>query len=92
MLLADSINSFYTLESSVALRCTKYWIAFAGRRDPEVGCGSAVPQRIIGTPEIIGSSFSRVYIDGEVWHLDVGSSHPGAAMGRDRLFTHLSVK
>ena len=23
----------------------------------------------------------RVHIDGEVWHLDVGSSHPGAVVG-----------
>ena len=23
----------------------------------------------------------RVHIDGEVWHLDVGSSHPGAEFG-----------
>ena len=23
----------------------------------------------------------RVHIDGEVWHLDVGSSHPGAVFG-----------
>ncbi len=24
----------------------------------------------------------RVHIDGEVWHLDVGSSHPGAVVGQ----------
>lgn len=66
MLWADSINSFYTFESSVALRRRKYWIAFAERSDPEVGFGSAVAQRIQGTPEIKGSSFSRVYIGGKV--------------------------
>ena len=26
-------------------------------------------------------SAPRVHIDGEVWHLDVGSSHPGAEVG-----------
>ncbi len=26
----------------------------------------------------------RVHIDGEVWHLDVGSSHPGAVFGPKR--------
>ena len=38
-------------------------------------------QRIKGTPGITGSSPPRVHIDGEVWHLDVGSSHPGAVAG-----------
>ena len=43
--------------------------------------GIAVAQRIKGTPGITGSSFPRVHIDGRVWHLDVGSSHPGAEAG-----------
>jgi len=30
---------------------------------------------------ITGLSPPRVHIDGEVWHLDVGSSHPGAVVG-----------
>src|SRR5699024_450925 len=33
------------------------------------------------TPGITGLSPPRVHIDGEVWHLDVGSSHPGAVVG-----------
>src|SRR5690606_15724450 len=33
------------------------------------------------TPGITGLSPPRVHIDGEVWHLDVGSSHPGAVLG-----------
>ena len=39
--------------------------------------GIAVAQRIKGTPGITGLSCPRVHIDGKVWHLDVGSSHPG---------------
>ncbi len=34
-----------------------------------------------GTVGITGLSPPRVHIDGEVWHLDVGSSHPGAVVG-----------
>ncbi len=39
--------------------------------------GIAVAQRIKGTLGITGLSCPRVHIDGKVWHLDVGSSHPG---------------
>ena len=45
--------------------------------DPVVPHGRAIAQRIKGTPGITGLSPPRVHIDGEVWHLDVGSSHPG---------------
>ena len=55
--------------------------AKAGLSDPAVVCGSAVAHRIKGTPGITGLSPPRVHIDGEVWHLDVGSSHPGAEAG-----------
>ena len=40
--------------------------------------GIAIAQRIKVTLGITGLSPPRVHIDGEVWHLDVGSSHPGA--------------
>ena len=43
--------------------------------------GIAVAQRIKATLGITGLSPPRVHIDGEVWHLDVGSSHPGAEFG-----------
>ena len=43
--------------------------------------GIAVAQRIKATSGITGLSPPRVHIDGEVWHLDVGSSHPGAGLG-----------
>ena len=43
--------------------------------------GIAVAQRIKATPGITGLFPPRVHIDEEVWHLDVGSSHPGAVVG-----------
>jgi Family of unknown function (DUF6467) len=52
-----------------------------GLSDPAAQCGMAVAQRIKGTPGITGLSRPRVHIDGVVWHLDVGSSHPGAVVG-----------
>ena len=55
--------------------------AKAGLSDPAVVDGNAVAHRIKGTPGITGLSPPRVHIDGEVWHLDVGSSHPGAGEG-----------
>ena len=52
-----------------------------GVSDPAVLYGRAVAQRIKATLGITGLSLPRVHIDGEVWHLDVGSSHPGAVVG-----------
>src|SRR5699024_12265669 len=52
-----------------------------GTSDPATRCGTVVAQRIKGTPGITGGSCPRVHIDGMVWHLDVGSSHPGAGVG-----------
>src|SRR5574342_634030 len=52
-----------------------------GHSDPVVLNGRAIAQRIKGTPGITGLSLPRVHIDGVVWHLDVGSSHPGAEVG-----------
>ena len=52
-----------------------------GLSDPAVASGSAVAQRIKATLGITGLSPPRVHIVGEVWHLDVGSSHPGAVVG-----------
>src|SRR3712207_7933452 len=64
-------------QGSLTARQTRRAGAKAGHSDPAVACGSAVAQRIKGTPGITGSSSPRVHIDGKVWHLDVGSSHPG---------------
>ena len=52
-----------------------------GLSDPVVLYGRAIAQRIKGTPGITGLFRPRVHIDGGVWHLDVGSSHPGAGAG-----------
>ena len=52
-----------------------------GANDPVVERGIAIAQRTKGTPGITGLSRPRVHIDGAVWHLDVGSSHPGAEAG-----------
>ena len=52
-----------------------------GLSDPVVESGIAIAQRIKATLGITGLSLPRVHIDGVVWHLDVGSSHPGAVAG-----------
>ena len=52
-----------------------------GHSDPVVLCGRAIDQRIKGTPGITGLSPPSAHSDGEVWHLDVDSSHPGAEEG-----------
>ncbi len=66
---------------SLTVRPTSRTDAKAGLSDPVVECGIAIAQRIKGTPGITGLSSPRVHIDGSVWHLDVGSSHPGAGEG-----------
>ena len=65
----------------LTVRLTSRTGAKAGLSDPAVPCGRTVAQRIKVTPGITGLSPPRVHIDGEVWHLDVGSSHPGAGEG-----------
>src|SRR3954447_9434723 len=68
-------------QGSLTARPTSRAGAKAGLSDPVVPHGRAIAQRIKGTPGITGLSPPRVHIDGEVWHLDVGSSHPGAGVG-----------
>ena len=65
-------------EASLTARLTGRADAKAGLSDPMVVSGNARAQRIKVTLGITGLSPPRVHIDGEVWHLDVGSSHPGA--------------
>jgi hypothetical protein len=52
-----------------------------GQSDPTTLYGRVVAYRTKATPGITGLSCPRVHIDGKVWHLDVGSSHPGAEAG-----------
>jgi len=40
-----------------------------------------IAQKIKGTLGITGLPLFRVPIDGVIWHLDVGLSHPGAESG-----------
>ncbi len=68
-------------KGSLTVRRTRRAGTKVGLSDPVVLCGRAIAHRIKGTPGITGLSPPRVHIDGEVWHLDVGSSHPGAEAG-----------
>ena len=68
-------------QGSLTARLTSRAGAKAGLSDPVVPYGRAIAQRIKGTPGITGLSGPRVHIDDQVWHLDVGSSHPGAVAG-----------
>ena len=63
------------------MRHTRRTDTKVGPSDPVVECGIAIAQRTKGTPGITGLSLPRVHIDEAVWHLDVGSSHPGAVEG-----------
>ena len=68
-------------QGSLTARQTSRADAKAGLSDPAVGNGTAVAQWIKGTLGITGLSRPSVHSDGAVWHLDVGSSHPGAEEG-----------
>ena len=68
-------------EGSLTERLTSRPDTKVGLSDPAVVSGNAVAQRTKVTLGITGLSPPRVHIDGEVWHLDVGSSHPGAVVG-----------
>ena len=48
-----------------------------GPSDPVALDGKTIAQQIKGTPGITGLSPLSVHSGEEVWHLDVGSSHPG---------------
>jgi len=52
-----------------------------GHNDPVVFCGKTIAQQIKGTLGITGWYPSRALIDKDVWHLDVGLSHPPAEKG-----------
>ena len=68
-------------EGSLTARLTSRADTKVGLSGPAVENGIAVAYRIKATSGITGLSLPRVHIDGEVWHLDVGSSHPGAEAG-----------
>src|SRR5690625_7587123 len=68
-------------QGSLTARPTSRAGTKVGLSDPVVPQGRAIAQRIKATPGITGLSPPRVHIDGEVWYLDVGSSHLGAVVG-----------
>src|SRR6476660_5994142 len=68
-------------QGSLTARPTSRAGTKVGLSDPVVPHGRAIAQRIKATLGITGLSPPRVHIDGEVWHLDVDSSHPGAEAG-----------
>ena len=68
-------------EGGLTARPTSRAETKVGLSDPVVLSGKAIAQRIKATLGITGLSLPRVHIDGVVWHLDVGSSHPGAEVG-----------
>src|SRR5216117_4154087 len=68
-------------QGSLTARPTSRAGTKVGLSDPVVPHGRAIAQRIKATLGITGLSPPRVHIDGGVWHLDVGSSHPGAGEG-----------
>ncbi len=51
--------------------------AKAGLSDPVIPYGRVIGHQIKGTPGITGLSLPSVHSGVAVWHLDVGSSHPG---------------
>ena len=67
-------------QGSLTARPTSRAGTKVGYSDPVVLYGRAIAHRIKVTIGITGLSPPRVHIDGEVWHLDVGSSHPGAVV------------
>src|SRR5699024_9172644 len=68
-------------EGSLTARLTSRAGTKVGLSDPVVPHGRAIAQRIKATAGITGLAPPRGHIDGEEWHLDVGSSHPGAVVG-----------
>ncbi len=69
------------VEECLTARPTSRADTKVGPNDPMVEYGIAIAQRTKGTLGITGWSDPRVHIDDPVWHLDVGSSHPGAGEG-----------
>ena len=74
-------SSSVKVEACLTARGTPRAATKVGRSDPVARGGAAIAQRIKGTLGITGLSRPRVHIDGAVWHLDVGLSHPGAGEG-----------
>ena len=68
-------------EASLTVRPTGQAGTKVGPSDPLAARGCARAHRIEATLGITGLSCPSAHSDGKVWHLDVGSSHPGAGLG-----------
>src|SRR5438477_788218 len=77
----DTTRKSVKAEGSLTARRTGRAGTKVGLSDPTFPRGRSVAQRTKATPGITGLSCPRVHIDGKVWHLYVGSSHPGAGVG-----------
>ena len=64
-------------EGSLTARHTGRADTKVGLSDPVVPYGRAIAHQTKGTLGITGLSLPSVHSGGAVWHLDVGSSHPG---------------
>ena len=64
-------------KGSLTVRLTGRADTKVGLSDPVVLYGRAIAHQIKGTPGITGLSLPSVHSGEAVWHLDVGSSHPG---------------
>ena len=67
-------------EGSLTVRPTGRAGTKVGPSDPLATCGCARAHRIKATLGITGLSCPSAHSDGKVWHLDVGSSHPGGGL------------
>ena len=78
---ALSVVGNHAKSVKVEVRLTARPISRAGTKvglsDPVVPNGRAIAHQIKGTPGITGLSHPSVHSGDAVWHLDVGSSHPG---------------
>ena len=74
-------------EGSLTARLTSQADAKAGLSDPAVACGSAVAQRIKGTPGITGLSPLSVHSGEEVWHLNISGCYRSDPVPTNRLIT-----
>ena len=71
----------HAMSAKVEVCLTARLISRAGTKvglsDPVIPNGRVIAHQIKGTPGITGLSHPSVHSGDAVWHLDVGSSHPG---------------
>ena len=75
--LVGNQASSVKVEGCLTVRLISRTDTKVGLSDPAVLDGKAVAQQIKGTLGITGLSLPSVHSGEAVWHLDVGSSHPG---------------